>query len=175
LHRLVTDSIDEVDKVRVLSEAELAGLLDRLLAVEWPVPADRIRALIEQWGWSIDWADDEGSSFEADPGFGLASKSLAEFDEFEGFLASITVSTSDYVHAADDISRAALQDAFAQHAAVAQRRLGKPARRNQGGEVVSVIFDLESGARVQIARSQASCWVEIDSPEEGQLLRDSGE
>jgi hypothetical protein len=167
-------SIGEVDAVRALTDSEFPGLLDKLLSVEWPLSADRVRPLIESWGWPITWAEDDESSFVADPGYGLATKSLAEFDGFDGYLAEIVVGTSDYVQEPDDASKTELQDAFAQHVAVTEQRLGKPVRRNQG-EIASVIWDLPDGARLHVARSKHSCWVDVASPEEAQERRDSGE
>lgn len=167
-------SIGEVDDVRALTESEFAGLLDTLLSVRWPVPADRIRPIIERWGWPISWAADDGSSYEADPGFGLATKALASFDGFEGYLSAIVVGTSDYILDPTEASRAAVRDAFALHVAVTQRRLGKPSRRKQG-EIASVTWDMPAGARLQVARSSESCWVEIASPQEAEVRRESGE
>jgi hypothetical protein len=163
-----------VDDVRTLTDAEFGGLLDNLLSVQWPVPADRIRPLIDRWGWSVLWAADDGSSYEADPGFGLDTKALASFDGFEESLSAIVVGTSDYVLEPTETSRAALRDGFARHVAAAQHRLGVPVRRRQG-EIASVTWDLPSAARVQVVRGSQSCWVEIASPEEAQVRRESGE
>jgi hypothetical protein len=167
-------SIGGVDDVRALTDSEFAGLLDKLLSVQWPVPADRIRPLIERWGWPISWAAEDGSSYEADPGFGLATQALGSFDGFEGYLSAIVVGTSDYILDPTEASRAALRDAFALQVGVAQVRLGKPSRRKQG-EVAGVAWDRPDGARLQVARSSESCWVEIASPEEAEVRRESGE
>jgi len=160
--------------VRSLTDTQFSELLGKLLSVHWPVPADRIRLLIDSWRWTITWASDDESGYEADPGFGLATKGLASFDDFDGYLTAIVADTSDYVRDPTQASRAALQDAFARHVAVTQQMIGKPVSKKQG-EIASVTWDLPNGARLQVARSSESCWVEIASPEEAQERRESGE
>jgi hypothetical protein len=120
--------VDEAE-VGSLSDSRFAALLDRLLAVRWPLPAEDVGPLVESWGWPVTWAGEDGAC-RADPDYGLATSSPAHFYTSEDKLRSVVVSTSDDVPDLTDDALTALDDAFARHVAIARERVpaGRPAR-----------------------------------------------
>jgi hypothetical protein len=164
-------SIGEVSGIKTATDDQFTALLDRLLAVQWPVPAARAEALVGEWGWTVDEVVDE-TSIVIDPGLGLDVLDGGWVWIAQGEVSSVSLNTSDDVGQPTASTTAALRDVSARQASALVERLGPPSER-VGGKDKQVVWSLPTDSRVVLYQSDSGLILEITSPTEGRARRDA--
>lgn len=157
-----------------LSADRLAELVERVLAIDWPVGAAGAEALLKQWCWAIEECVD-ARSMVVDPGFGFDVLDpgwfkLDDGDDTDPELSQVVVAVSDR---GEHVDAAARRDLFAAQVATTVDRCGPPAERTGGTKPVAVWLLASDSRLVLYGPTTGGGLLTVSSPTYGRLLRDT--
>lgn len=151
--------------VKTLSDEQFDTLIDRFLAVRWPVTRAEADRLLGEWSWSVRRRPEDGIIADTGFGFDVREPCRIGFADSDGDLLDLTIRLSD----SGKLNPGAVRDSFTRHVATLRARLGAPAKRKSGDRPHAVWY-LSSKARVVLLASQFGEQIEVSSPEWVQVL-----